>query len=266
MTSTQVTFGKAWGDQAQALAQSRLAASALSFIEQGVRDPYASRNGSSVATVGLMVQTRLLEQAAGGGIVPDAQRMAHAWRAGAWEAALKTAYQAFLAGYVDTASLYFGRIPPPWVGILDHKLEAKLAVEFCGMAPLDEPTETDPVKYAYEMARFNTLRCEQRIALLYLLGNMVRPPHGGDIPNAAAQTEFDLTSRQLWVNRSLHLSRQLAFGTLLGGEYLERNKTLVKKMYGDGMSVIELLQVDGEVPGRWQTSTEDKLRKAIAKA
>lgn len=266
MSTNHDTFGKAFGNPARALADHRLADSAIRFISLGLGDPYSPHPVASVGTFALLVHARTLEVAAGGGLVPDPRRLAKAWQKGAWEAALDAAYKALLTEFNDVAVRYFGRIAPPWLGLGDDETEARLAREVCGLAPADEPQESDPVRQAYEIARYNTLRCEQRIAMLYALGNIVRPASRAELPNPAAQAEFDATSRHLWVTRSLHVSRTLAFGTLLGGEYLERNKAIVKAMYGEGMSVIELTQVDGYVPSRWPSADEDSLRKAIASA
>jgi hypothetical protein len=259
-------FGRAAGDQAQATAQNQVVDRILWFVSEGLRDPYTRQTSSALDSFRMLIQNHMLQQVAGTGVVPTARSMSETWKNGAWDVAKDLAYRAFLQRYQEATVFHFGKLPvPAGVSCLDSAEEERVAQEL-GATRSERPSHAHPIEQAYAIAEFNVQRCEQRITLLYALAELVRRSGDSRLPTDAAEKEFQAASREFWTQRALQLSRMLALGTLLGGEYLERNKHLVKKMYGDGKSVMELLTVDNMLPDRWRTTDEQLLRDSIATA
>lgn len=252
-------FGRAASQPLQALAHVRVADLALHFVDRGVRDLHG-KTADPLHSFTSWVKYRLLENATGA-LMPSTRT----YPATAYKDADLQAWQSFVALFQSTATVHFRDLCVPALGAVDAEQAAHVCRTLgCRMAG-EAPKETTPVRQAWAMARYNVERAEQRIATLYALSCVARQP-GGSIAQTAAETELQLASEKLWARRANHVSRMLAFGTLLGGEYLRHNKEFVKAMFGENISVIELLQVDGHTPNRWPDSQERALRDAIAKA
>lgn len=247
------TFGQAHGAQ-QALAQLKIADAAFRFIRQGLKD--LTGRAGPVRIESLEAQVRLRMQDRGLNGVIDVSSEVSRER--------KAAIRAFHAAFKGASSYLFPRIPAPWLYAFEEDDERASAKEVLDLPLHDRPTHKDPLHAAYLMSSYNVTRAEQRITLLYLLADVLRG-NGSSLP-PAAQAEFDVASPYFWAARQYHLVRLLAMGTLLGGSALEANKALVKEMYGEGISIMELLEPDCIHPGQYLTKDERKFKAALKKA
>ncbi len=251
---------------ALARARSHLVDAILTFLGQGMHDRDLPQEGNSLDNFRLLLEVHMLKQVAGTSLTAAHRPVSRAYQEADDALARVEAYRTMLGRFKDACRLHFGSLPAPALGFLSVQDEDAVCLEVTGQALAVLPAETQPIRQAYEMARYNAQRFEQRIGMLYALASIVRVSYESKLPNTAAQANYEEASRQFWTTRALHLSRMLAFGTLLGGDYLEQNKALVKQMYGEGMSIVEMLEIDGAHPGRHPAGTDAAFRKAIAEA
>lgn len=252
-------FGHVAGNHQQALAHLRIGEGALRFVEQGLRNTYSRQPQVAFGAFDAMARAALLRRLDDGMLGMGGKATA------SWEKDQENAIRAFHRAFAEHSDLIFGKLPPPWIGGCPRDAEIASAKAILGAAPLDEPAEGAGLERAYAVAKFNVVRAEQRAAVLFLLAELVRRGSRGDLP-APAQGEFDQASAAFFGARTLHISRMLAMGLLLGGAAAEECRAFVKHQYREGISVVELLEVDGVMPGQWPTATEAKLRKALDKA
>ncbi len=250
------------GDLALAKAHAVAAKDVLYFISQGLAT--ASHTPVDLSAFEAVMMARLLDAATGNGLVPDMRMLKASWGPGAWDTARVQAHVALLLAFKKMAIRHDTTAIPPWVGFLEHTKQVELAEKVTGHAPLDAPKETDPLKMAYEMAKYNRMRAEQRLNLLYALGDAVRGRRG-DMGSAICEQQYAEASTALWRARMHHITEMLALGTLLGGDALKETKAFAKRMYGPGKHVMSLVEIDGRSPSRWMSDSEDALREAIAK-
>lgn len=262
---SNVSFGESGGNPAVALACLRAVEGALYFVRGGLFDFTGRSLETSFDVFEMAVKNKLLELASGGGLVPKAKVLADAWKDDAWETALKTAHRSMLVAYKDTAKRYTHTPNAPLLGILGADVEMQAIVEITGSEPVELVKDDNPLAQAFHMAEFNVLRSEQRLTLLYVLAEVARG-RAETINVKIAEEQLSGASRHLWRVRHQHLTKVFALGSLVGGSALESAKATAKNMYREGVSVIELLQVDGVHPGRYPCSVEDNLRAAIKNA
>lgn len=249
---------------AQAKALSDAVESVANFIEEGLADSYSRRLEGGIKTLASGVRLQLLEQMARAhdyGVVLEAPTL-ESRRLERGGAAITV-----LNGFVWYGERYFGKIAPPRLRIAESMDEDAIALATTCLAPAEGPGQAlnSKVLLAYRMARYNTLRCEQRLSLLYFLAGVQTHPAVGKL-EPTAQAELDNAAGKLWHQRTTHLMRALAMGVLVGGDAEEECKGIVKSLYGPGKSIIELVEVDGRIPHRWSDETEKQMRREIAKA
>jgi hypothetical protein len=252
-------FGNPVGDPALALAEANLVRKAVSFVTQGLQDTMGSRLTVSLHLFEQAARGALLDIACGDGLAPRPDRLG---QAGSPDCKLK-AFTGLVHAYADAANVHAIDAPMPLLGELDARAEGACVQAVMGKAPLVRPELEPSLEQAYRMSIFNMQRCEQRLALLYALGGVRRQAPGCD---DEAQRQRSQAARELQVRRTRHLARALALGALMGERAAAENRALAKKLYREGVSVIELVQVDGLTPTRWPAATEDALREAIAAA
>lgn len=257
---TPVGFGMVVANKNLALAHLRIADAALAFIGRGLRDFTGMTAAVSLEAFSPTVRCRFLQALTDNGFLDlpqslDAQK-------DTWNDSLVKAMHSFHLAYRDTSKYLFDGVAPPWMGACLEKDERASALSTLKKAPLDQPEHADPLEQAYRMSRYNRIRCEQRVTLLHLLSAVsLRVEFPGP-----AQAEQNAACAHLLRNRTLHLSRQFGLSALLGGAALEETRATMKHMYREGVSIVEMLEVDGVHPGYYRTEDEQKFRAALDNA
>ena len=265
---TSPVFGTQRGDAILAEAELQAARAAFQFIRRGLRDMTGMRATASVDVLELMVNNKLSDAALGNGLLNRPQLVRNRK---AWDAAQERALAGLMTDFVRVAKHHFGSIAAPWLGVpQDDEAEKRITTEVTGRAPAPFPDAalkaSEPLEYALQMAQYNRLRAEQRIVLLYVLAAAVRGMHRSELSVPAAEQEFVATSSALWLQHKTCEFQVFALSVLRGGDALEARKVEAQKMYGDGMSVQHLIELDGALPGRWLRDEEHALRAAIKSA
>lgn len=118
---------------------------------------------------------------------------------------------------------------------------------------------------ALEMAWMNLRRAQQRWICWLCLGAMLYSTPQGRERSSAECNDFDRAAKALLNDVRLMEKRMLMFALLKGGEAAEQAKAwLLKTTLSAGMSVMEYLEYDGQVPSSWRTADEQALRATFA--
>jgi hypothetical protein len=249
-------FGTAKGSWLGLRAEVDVGRAALRFIQAGIQGASADgviRAGDCFARTveGALMDHVLAAPGSDGPTTPEAVAQAQA-----------EALALLLAGYREQAVRHRLSLGVPCLGVLPDTQERAIAAKAGCLPSLPQPQDADPLHKAYAMTKFNAERIEQRLGLLYALNTVLHFTDAGE----QVQAQMLQVSEFLWNRHQGQLARRLALGSLIGGEALEENRALAKKMFGPDQSVLSLTQVDALQPHYYASSEEAALHQAIANA
>ncbi|PNG50106.1 MULTISPECIES: hypothetical protein [unclassified Variovorax] len=126
------------------------------------------------------------------------------------------------------------------------------------------PTPEGPgtsVKYAFALARHNRRINASRVATLDFLASLAPLTHFPEAGACASEARGVLYGR----NRQFTLD-MLKFAVVLGDAQTlhQVREEVCRPSFSERMSVIEYLQVDGRIPGKWLAGEEQNFRSEIS--
>lgn len=245
---TTPLFGKLHGDALRTRAELHVAEAALRFLK-------STTAGSAEELFSLSVRAALLDTASKSA-APSLQEQADRW-----DEMLASALTAFLELVHENSAMY--RLAPslPVLGVLaDPAKEEEIALKLCKRACVAAPSEAAPLRQAWQMARYNLLRGEQRLCVLFALGDALRNQNGS---LKLVEPAYNELIGQLTQQRTHQVMQALAMGALLGEEAREDAKALAKAIFGPDRDIVPLLHVDNVLPKRYASSQETDFRVAI---
>lgn len=241
----------------------RLNYSLGNFVRAGLAD-LAQRAEASIdlllATVGMHSMDRLEGQSR---FMEKFVRNKKSKQPGASEAEFAYGlYAKFVTShYLDVVSGH----PPAILGELPDSAQQAI-VAALGTAYVDLPSIAvpDDVQRAWLQACRNSARAYQRVGALYYLASQL-PKHPGNKPQDAVQLEIEKAARILFRSASMFEATEMRFAILLQGEALAHTKAkILSKSFGAGISVMQYLQDNETLPGRYMTDAENTFRAKIA--
>ena len=139
---------------------------------------------------------------------------------------------------------------------------AVLITEVLGDLPEKQADpDTDLVRAAFNQAALNRQVARSRVAALFFLSGEAQDGRRDELISDAVHRILEVFYRQ---HDRFTLSWQ-NFAMLLGGDALATVRaTLAKDYFSDGMSVMQYLERNEGLPGRWASDTEDRFRQSIA--
>lgn len=245
---TTPLFGKLHGDALRTKAELCVAEAALRFLK-------STTGGTAEELFSLSVRAALLETASKSAS-PSPQEQAERG-----DALQVSALTAFLELVAENAKMY--RLAPslPVLGVLANpEQEQDIALLVCKRPCIAVPEDANPLRLAWRMARYNLLRCEQRLCVLFALGDALRNQNGS---LKLVEPAYNELIGQLTQQRTHRVMQVLAMGTLLGEEAREEQVKLVKAVFGPDRDIVPLLHVDNVLPKRYGCSQEIEFRIAI---
>jgi hypothetical protein len=122
----------------------------------------------------------------------------------------------------------------------------------------------DDVTGAWGIACRNSYRAYQRLgALFYLMSQL--PKHLSGVERDRVVPEADAAMTVLFRGAAAFEMSEMKLAVLLGGNALERTRSkIIAKSFGPGVSIIQYLQDDEHLPGRYSSVTEQGFRDKIA--
>lgn len=249
-------------NQALAMGQLRVVESVLRFIQLGLtnRDTLKGFEILSMA-----VKSHFLGMAGDFKILPDKKYFEKTWGSkDSWDLARTEAVSLFAATYKDYAKGEPRFTQAPFMLYVADEKEERFILEKetnCKILELDSCEKATAVETAYKVCKFNMHRYEQRLIALDVIVNN-RESNLAFVQEIAGEVRA-----KLYQYRNIQYQRMLSMGLLTGDiSTLMALKESVKTQYGKGMSIIDLLEIDGIVPTSWPVSLENKFRKEIDEA
>lgn len=242
---------------------------AVFFVQSGLQHGKGGVATASIQVLELALHKKISVAALGGGVNsadPKPRRTA-----AAWSAALTKA----LADLHDRCRAirrqHFEEFELPVLGIaLDDGVEAALArtgeAVIRVTPPADKLRKAQPLQHAYEMARFNRLQAEQRIVVLYALGDLLGTRIADEPGTAVAKAEIRGASDVLFAERGIQEMNQFSLAMLLGGDAQRECVERVRQKFGPNMSVMHLAAQGGVAPDFVPSQDVELMRRAIEHA
>ncbi|WP_157657794.1 hypothetical protein [Burkholderia ubonensis] len=169
---------------------------------------------------------------------------------------------AYLTEYDGNCRLFFKELVVParltrWEEE-EHVLAQRYDIAPSRLAPLPS------LDGALEMAWLNLRRAQQRWIVWLCLGSMLHhTPQGRERDSAEVRDHSEVARMLLGEVRTME-KRVLMFSLLKGGEATRRARDwLLRTALGDGMSVMEYLEYDGQLPSSWRSDDEQALRASF---
>ena len=138
----------------------------------------------------------------------------------------------------------------------------RLIAEVLGAVPEDSPPPaTDLVLTAFHRAGRNRQLASSRMSTLFFLSGEAQDGRKDELISNAVQRILEVFYHQ---HDRFTLSWQ-NFAILLGGEALATvRETLAHQHFSEGMAIMQYLEPNERLPGRWSAETEDNFRQALA--
>lgn len=175
------------------------------------------------------------------------------------------AWRSFVGSYVGwCARLKLPAMVVPLPRQIDDALVMQVLEEAGCAAVPSVDRGLDGLRLAWDTAQRNVERAEFRYAAAHTLASAARGRQERLLPTAEEQ--FSSLTEALWADRQAALVQLFAIGTLVGADAQPVLKSRAKGMFGGGMSVMHLLEVDGRSPSSFLVADEKRLRSQIDQA
>ena len=172
------------------------------------------------------------------------------------------ALEAYLAEFDANSRMYLKEVVIP-VAVTRWDEEESLIQKRYGSA-VAFTTATPSLDGALEMAWLNLRRAQQRWITWMCLGSMLHNTPQGRERDSAEYRDFEAVSKVLLGELRGMEKRVLMFSLLKGGEAAETARTwLLQTTLCEGMSVMEYLEYDGQLPSGWRSVDEQALRASF---
>lgn len=169
---------------------------------------------------------------------------------------------AYLTEYDANCKLYLKEVVVPTAVTRWDEEEAAIAKRYGAVVPYTTPAPS--LDGALEMAWLNLRRAQQRWMTWMCLGSMLHNTPQGRERDSAEFSDFDGVSKLLLSEMRGMEKRVLMFSLLKGGDAAEKARTwLLKTTLCEGMSVMEYLEYDGQLPSGWRSADEQSLRDSF---
>lgn len=155
--------------------------------------------------------------------------------------------------------------PPAALGDLSESKQAAV-VSALGRSYDALPTlaVVDDVARAWRQACLNSRRAYQRVGALFYLASQL-PKRLSKAEHERIEAEINSAMTVLFRGASAFEASEMRFAILLNGEALAHTRAkILAKSFGPGISVIQYLQDNENLPGRYASDTEQSFRAKIA--
>lgn len=179
------------------------------------------------------------------------------------DAALRTrALEAYLAEFEANCRMYLKESVVP-VSVTRWDEEDSLIQARYG-STVAYATATPSLDGALDMAWLNLRRAQQRWITWMCLGSMLHNTPQGRERDSAEYRDFEAVSKVLLSEVRGMEKRVLMFSLLKGGEAADKARSwLLQTTLCEGMSVMEYLEYDGQLPSGWRSADEESLRASF---
>ncbi|KVP96779.1 hypothetical protein WJ97_12935 [Burkholderia ubonensis] len=177
-------------------------------------------------------------------------------------AARERLLEAYLTEYDGNCKLYLKEaVVPVRVTRWDEEASA-IAKRY--ESSVEHKTPEPSLDGALTMAWLNLRRAQQRWIAWLCLGAMLHNTPQGRERDSAEVRDLDTVARTLMGEVRGMEKRVLMFALLKGGEAAEKaRKWLLQTTLCQGMSVMEFLEFDGQLPSSWRADDEKSLRASF---
>ncbi len=176
------------------------------------------------------------------------------------EEARADAFEAFKQSYLEMARRYEDGTPLPALHGWGPQEEA---------APSeDDDNEPDDfsVHAALKVAKANAQRARMRVLCLYCLGAHLPRVLNDSRTSSAAGASYAAASEELWKQVKRFEMDIMMFAIVVGGKELAAARAQIVNQYlGPSNSVMQYLSMDGQLPSRWLSSSEQAFRDSVPK-
>jgi hypothetical protein len=155
--------------------------------------------------------------------------------------------------------------PPATLGDLSESKQAAVVASL-GRSYDALPTLTviDDVGRAWCQACLNSRRAYQRVGALFYLASQL-PRHLNGVERERIDAEINGAMTILFRGAAAFEATEMRFAIVLNGEALAHTRAkMLSRTFGPGISVIQYLQDNESLPGRYATETEQSFRDKIA--
>lgn len=155
--------------------------------------------------------------------------------------------------------------PPAALGDLSESKQAAI-VSALGRSYDALPTlaVVDDVGRAWRQACLNSRRAYQRVGALFFLASQL-PKRLSGLERERLDAEINGAMTVLFRSAAAFEASEMRFAILLNGEALAHTRTkMLSRSFGPGISVIQYLQDNETLPGRYTSDAEQSFRDKIA--
>lgn len=171
--------------------------------------------------------------------------------------------EAFFTEYDANCRLYLKEIVVPVAMTRFGEESAIIAHRYSAEVSHLEPAPT--LDGALDMAWLNLRRAQQRWIVWMCLGSMLHNTPQGRARDGVEFGDFDAVSKVLMGELHRSEKRMLMFALLKGGEAAETARAwLLATTLCEGMSVMEYLEYDTQLPSRWRVADEEAFRASLS--